>query len=173
MARDALLAGQIMVAETPEDGILGAGFYFGPGQVMLGSEKQREQGFNQLIRSVNEDARRWFTGYFLEEMLRGSVEGVYGPGVERDHYHIPYGGVLPNHKGKGVGKALIQHVEEKAKSEGLDVVLETFTPGNVAIYEKLGYKVEGIAYLEHPAVPESMKLWCFRKRLNTKARARL
>ncbi|KAL0579920.1 hypothetical protein V5O48_002091 [Marasmius crinis-equi] len=166
MVRATLVGGQLYVVEAPQAGIMGVGLYFGPGQDLFVNEEQKEQGFNQLMQRVNEDARRWFTEYFIEEMLHKIVDPVYGQGVQHGNYHLQLFGVSPDHQRKGVGKALLRHVEEKARSEGRDVVLETFTPGNVAIYEKMGYEVQGNTHPKHPAFPDDKKIWCLRKRLN-------
>ncbi|EEB97637.1 hypothetical protein MPER_03006, partial [Moniliophthora perniciosa FA553] len=45
-------------------------------------------------------------------------------GGQKAAYHIQLFGVLPQCQRKGYGKALLHHIEEKAKSEGADVVLE-------------------------------------------------
>ncbi|KAJ8082188.1 hypothetical protein PM082_008035 [Marasmius tenuissimus] len=164
--RATIAEGHPIVVRLPGSGIVGAGLFFGPGQDSLATEHQKDQGFNQLMRRVNEDARRWFTEYFLKEMLHKLVEPAHGPGVQHNNYHLQIFGVSPNHQGKGIGKALLQHVEAKAKSEGVDVVLETLSPENIAIYGKMGYEVQGDAYFNHPSFSEPKKITCLRKRLH-------
>ncbi|KAK1224643.1 mannosyl-oligosaccharide alpha-1,2-mannosidase [Marasmius sp. AFHP31] len=163
--RASIVGGQLYVFESPESGVVGAELAFGPGQVALGSEEQKEQGFNQLMDKVNEDVRRWFNGYFVDEMLHSMHEPVYGPGVQHDNYHIQLLGVLPEYQGKGIGKALLQHVEAKAKSENLDVVLETPEPEKVAFYQKMGYEIQGNGFVKHPTFPSPLKVYGLRKRL--------
>jgi N-acetylglutamate synthase-like GNAT family acetyltransferase len=54
--------------------------------------------------------------------------------------------VLPGHQRKGVGTALIESLEEKAREEGLSEMI-LFTDENaswaITFYEKLGYRREG------------------------------
>jgi len=61
---------------------------------------------------------------------------------ERDHLHLDAVAVLPEHSGKGVGKALIGFVEHTARQQGLKAV-ELYTneamTENLAMYPKLGY----------------------------------
>ncbi|KAG7095677.1 hypothetical protein E1B28_006393 [Marasmius oreades] len=182
LVRATIVGGQLHVVDSLA-GIVGATLCFGPGQRSLGSEEQKQQGFNQLMEKVNKDARRWFTEYFVglsnygvvastsfscvqvTIMLHDSVDRVHGPGVQDQNYHIQIFGVLPEYQGKGIGKTLLHHIEQKAKSENADVVLETIQPRNVSIYEKLGYEVQGTTEFSHLGIPEPLKCWILRKRL--------
>ncbi|KAK1216640.1 hypothetical protein PQX77_020760 [Marasmius sp. AFHP31] len=164
--RATIAEGHPVVARLPEFGIVGVGLFFGPGQASLVTEHQKDQGFNQLMQRVNEDTRKWFTEYFIKEMLHKLVEPAFGPGVQHDNYHLQIFGVSPNHQGKDIGKAILQQVEAKAKSEGVDVVLETLAPENVVRYGKMGYEVQGTAHFNHPSFSEPRKITCLRKRLH-------
>jgi ribosomal protein S18 acetylase RimI-like enzyme len=61
---------------------------------------------------------------------------------EGDHLHLDAVAVLPEHSGKGVGKALIGYVEQVARQGGFKAV-ELYTneamTENLAMYPKLGY----------------------------------
>lgn len=54
-------------------------------------------------------------------------------------YHISQLAVARQAKGTGACRALIQPVLDRAKEQGVDVVLETFTQDNVALYEHFGF----------------------------------
>ena len=43
------------------------------------------------------------------------VERSHGPGVKLGGYHLQVIGTLPEHQKKGVGRALIQYVENKVR----------------------------------------------------------
>lgn len=62
---------------------------------------------------------------------------------EGDHLHLDAVAVLPEHAGKGVGKALIGFVEQAARQAGLKAV-ELYTneamTENLSMYPKLGYE---------------------------------
>ncbi|HUN76910.1 MAG TPA: GNAT family N-acetyltransferase [Steroidobacteraceae bacterium] len=62
---------------------------------------------------------------------------------EGDHLHLDAVAVLPEHSGKGVGKALIGYVEQVARDEGFKAV-ELYTneamTENLVMYPKLGYQ---------------------------------
>jgi ribosomal protein S18 acetylase RimI-like enzyme len=62
---------------------------------------------------------------------------------EGDHLHLEAVAVMPEHSGRGVGKALIGFVEQVARREGLKAV-ELYTNEamieNLAMYPKMGYR---------------------------------
>ena len=60
--------------------------------------------------------------------------------VGRPHFYIWYLGVDPNAQGKGLGTALILHVQTLAKLEHKPIYLETHTIPNVTYYEHLGFR---------------------------------
>lgn len=49
--------------------------------------------------------------------------------------------VAEEHKGKGIGTALLKRGMEDLRSKGYKIGLETQNPANVGFYEKLGFKV--------------------------------
>ena len=46
-------------------------------------------------------------------------------------------------RGRGIGSALIRHGLERASAAGFPTTLETGSPGNVPIYEHMGFRVVG------------------------------
>jgi len=61
---------------------------------------------------------------------------------ERDHIHLENIAVVPTQAGKGIGKRLMEYVEQSARASGLNAVVlytnEAMTE-NLAMYPKLGY----------------------------------
>ena len=57
------------------------------------------------------------------------------------HYYIWYLGVSPAAQGKGLGTALIHHVQTLAKNENKPIYLETHKSTTVAYYQHLGFKL--------------------------------
>jgi ribosomal protein S18 acetylase RimI-like enzyme len=73
---------------------------------------------------------------------------AYGRLKERNcpawpHFYITAVGVRPDQQGRGLGRRLIQHIHRLSiahpASEG--VALDTQSPRNVPLYERLGYRV--------------------------------
>lgn len=69
---------------------------------------------------------------------------VYYP--EGDHMHLQSVAVMPEFGGRGIGKRLIEHVEDVARAAGLEAV-ELYTneamTENLALYPKFGYAEVG------------------------------
>ncbi len=63
-----------------------------------------------------------------------------------DHMHLENIAVLPERQGRGIGRALIAHVEAEARKLGLAAV-ELYTnekmTENLALYPRLGYRETG------------------------------
>lgn len=59
----------------------------------------------------------------------------------RPHYYICYLGVHPDAQGKGLGTALIHHVQTLANHEQKPIYLETHRPATVAYYQHLGFRL--------------------------------
>ena len=59
-----------------------------------------------------------------------------------DHLHLENVAVHPDYQGRGLGYRLIEHVEQKARQQGLDHV-ELYTNAkmteNLELYPRLGY----------------------------------
>jgi ribosomal protein S18 acetylase RimI-like enzyme len=62
---------------------------------------------------------------------------------ETEHVHLESVAVLTEQTGKGIGKALIAHVEETARHNGMRAV-ELYTNEtmieNISMYQRMGYK---------------------------------
>lgn len=66
--------------------------------------------------------------------------------VEADHLHVRRVAVLPELQGRGIGRALMEWAESEASGRGLRAVtlgVRLALPGNIAFYQRLGYKVTG------------------------------
>ncbi len=58
-----------------------------------------------------------------------------------DWMYLKMAGVHPDHQGKGLGGAVIRAGLARAAQRGVPSVLETATPSNVGLYQRLGYSV--------------------------------
>jgi ribosomal protein S18 acetylase RimI-like enzyme len=56
--------------------------------------------------------------------------------------------VHPSHQGKGVGRALVRHLEQALAAEGFEEIELHARDHAVAFYEKLGYAREGEPFIE-------------------------
>jgi GNAT superfamily N-acetyltransferase len=56
-------------------------------------------------------------------------------------WHLDSVAVEPGWQGRGIGSALIEFALEQMRQSGVALVLETGTPRNVPLYERLGFEV--------------------------------
>ena len=57
------------------------------------------------------------------------------------HWHLDSVAVEPGWQGHGIGSALVEFALEQMRQSGVALVLETGTPRNVPLYERLGFEV--------------------------------
>jgi N-acetylglutamate synthase-like GNAT family acetyltransferase len=60
---------------------------------------------------------------------------------------IRYMAVSEDYRGRGVGKLLLNYLEQKAKQKGAEMVILHSRESAVAFYKKCGYQMEGKSYL--------------------------
>ena len=80
-------------------------------------------------------------GRHLPRALR-TDEGITAhlPGGE-EWIYLKMAGVHPDHQGKGLGGAMIRAGLALGQARGVASVLETATPSNVGLYQRLGYEI--------------------------------
>lgn len=82
------------------------------------------------------------------EVLRLSLRALSianGRETYRDEYYLANMGVLPEFHGRGIGSALIEHAEQKAREAGLEkcsLIVDTENPNAKRLYERFGYQVD-------------------------------
>jgi ribosomal protein S18 acetylase RimI-like enzyme len=57
------------------------------------------------------------------------------------HWFLDHLAVAPEHRGEGLGRALVELGVGFARRDGVPAFLETARPGNVGYYERLGFRV--------------------------------
>jgi ribosomal protein S18 acetylase RimI-like enzyme len=62
---------------------------------------------------------------------------------EERHYHLQFIGVDPEHRGKGLGSALMQPMLDRCDREGCGAYLENTREANLAFYQRHGFEVTG------------------------------
>jgi GNAT superfamily N-acetyltransferase len=77
---------------------------------------------------------------------------------EEPQWFLDHIAVAESERGRGVGSALIRFGLEQAARDGVPATLETSRPGNVPIYEHLGFRT----YLEADAPDGGPHLWFMR-----------
>lgn len=70
------------------------------------------------------------------------------------HWYLQFVGCVPERHGRGLGGAVIRRQLAVCDATGVPAALETATPGNVPIYEALGFRVTGTY-----AIKRGPKFW--------------
>ena len=67
--------------------------------------------------------------------------------------HLHFAGVDPAFQGKGWGGTAIRAGQDRARAAGLPIFLETATPSNVGLYQRLGFTITGEYDVSGPRGP--------------------
>jgi len=91
------------------------------------------------------EAREWWEKWWddFSPEYNDFLAMSLGKGAIRRSWTLQCLGVAPEHQHKGVAKALISRVREKADAAGCAMCLEAEQPHNVGIYERLGFQIKG------------------------------
>ncbi|KAF8074749.1 hypothetical protein FPV67DRAFT_1665498 [Lyophyllum atratum] len=143
--------GEVHVASLgPEvNNIVGAAVWYGPGQVSMSTEEQREVGSKKFFAKCPEELKKWWREHFLPSIDRLADESL-GPGFKEAQWSLLLFGVVPNHQRRGIAKAMMRVAEDRAKADGVSIVLETTTELDLVIYQRLGLEVKGQVTLTCP-----------------------
>jgi GNAT superfamily N-acetyltransferase len=63
--------------------------------------------------------------------------------TDRPHYYLSLLGTHPDHRGSGLGMALLSQNLDRMDAEGVPAFLESSNPANNARYERLGFRQVG------------------------------
>jgi GNAT superfamily N-acetyltransferase len=93
----------------------------------------------EMLRALPALARAFGGGARRAGVLARSLEQHAPQG--RAYWYLQFAGVRPDRQGQGLGGAAIRAGLERTDAAGLPAYLEAAKPGNVAIYEGLGFRV--------------------------------
>lgn len=93
-------------------------------------------GMAEFLRSVLPLVATFGTALPRGLKVQGSIDAHRPKGR---FWYLHYVGVRPEHQGKGYGGRIIRAQTAAADAEGLACWLETATPENVPLYERLGF----------------------------------
>ncbi|KIM90552.1 hypothetical protein PILCRDRAFT_187461 [Piloderma croceum F 1598] len=143
----AVYGGEVHYAESSSGDVLGVAVWFGPGQMFLDSEGQRQAGWNQLMEKLDQKTQEWWT-YFID-VYNDLCEKAFGAGAKLAAYHLQMYGVMPERQRQGIGRELVKVVEDKARAIKVDLCLENLGSDEsvakmIELYKGLGFTPKGI-----------------------------
>lgn len=126
--------------------LAGVAVFDAPGDSVEDQEIQR-QWVRNLVRDIGSAAVGRLSEY--DEIAEALMP-------EGDYHYLGMLGVRSKSRGAGLGKRLVEATQRQAgeRQESAGVCLHTETPGNVPLYEHLGFEVVGEAELG------ALHTWC-------------
>jgi GNAT superfamily N-acetyltransferase len=82
------------------------------------------------------------------------LQGRFHP--EEPHWYLPWIGVRPEARGRGIGAALLAHGLDRADRHGMPAYLEATSRRNAALYARHGFEILGV--VESPGYPEILPM---------------
>jgi len=138
--------GEVYYAESSSGDVLGVAVWFGPNQIFLDTEGQRQAGWSQVMGRLDQKSQDWWT-YFVD-LYNHSAEKAFGGGAKLAAYHLQMVGVVPGQQRQGITRGLIEFVEEKARAINVDLCLENLGPEDLVmhmidLFGGMGFTVKG------------------------------
>lgn len=132
-----LEGGEVWAAE--EDGKVAAvAVWFGPGRAMFDTPEQKKNLLGPVFDQIEPDVKAWWGQYFLPKYAE-LTDGAFGPGVKLASWHLQTIGVLPEYRGKGI----LRHLIDAVKSKKETLCLEAISAANEKKYSHLGFQTQG------------------------------
>jgi ribosomal protein S18 acetylase RimI-like enzyme len=116
-----------------------------PDAGMLTEEEMAGLGYERGRERVG--AELWDRSRTSVLVMLESAEEVLQRAVPEPHWYLDAIAVEPERQGRGIGSALLDAVHARIDAEGVPIVLLTYQPKNLALYQRHGYDIvcEGIA----------------------------
>ncbi|EGO25591.1 hypothetical protein SERLADRAFT_437321 [Serpula lacrymans var. lacrymans S7.9] len=100
----ASIAGDIYAAEDINKTVVGAAVWFEPGRTLFDSDDQRASALLPMMTKFSPQLQKWWKEEARESAML-------------DSWHLQSIGVIPEHQGKSIAKALIQEVQAKVSHQ--------------------------------------------------------
>jgi GNAT superfamily N-acetyltransferase len=127
MERIALPYGEVWVATDELRAVIGAAIWSVPGAVVPAEVLRDVDGARAELEGVRSEASAAAEAY------------VAGSRPSTPHYYLGAVGTRRDHQRRGVGRALLAPVIDRAAAAGFDIVLETSAPENLDFSARLGF----------------------------------
>jgi len=149
LPRAGALAGEYYAATNGEGEIVGFTMWMPPGQDMFSTEEQRNLGFYDFMARLPEEGKEYFKTTYLAH-FPGFVSGILGPTGKVDSWWMHMCMVRSDYQRKGIAKALINLVREKAKKSGETLACGATDDSNVPVYKAIGFSHRGQIVIPSP-----------------------
>ena len=114
---------------------------------VFGSSLDRESGFREPHWRMRLRSSPWFV-VVDQGQDAGLVSAISEPGAEPDDRHVVALWVRPDHRGRNIGRALLDAIVHWARADGAMTVSMWLLEGNddaAALYRSLGFAPTGVS----------------------------
>ena len=112
-----------------------------------GPEQAARHFFDNIREDMTYEPRLWKLGYTSERSTKGALMGLVTPlKMWGDIGTLGYIGVVPEHRGKGYGAALLQQGAADLQAEGIQRIIADTDALNLPmqrVFEKADYELQG------------------------------
>ena len=91
--------------------------------------------------------------------LEAFDDAVHGMTPDEPHWYLGVLATDPAHRGRGLARAVLDPILERADREAIPTLLETGTAGNLPFYARFGF-----AELARTVLPDGPTVWVLRRR---------
>lgn len=94
--------------------------------------------FSSVVRYSPRFLRLYGLRFFTNLQVLTDLERLH---PTEPHYYLEFVGTDPDHRGRGLGRAMVEPVLERADREGVGAYLENSKEENLAFYARFGFEV--------------------------------
>jgi ribosomal protein S18 acetylase RimI-like enzyme len=131
-----LLFGQILGTAGQLDGVVAT---IGPGGGDFSEEQLARSGYGQGREAVGPTV--WDRSGAVVNDAFEPADAALHRAVSEPHWYLDVIAVDPAQQGRGIGGTLLRAVSARADADGMPVVLLTYQPANLPLYQVHGYAV--------------------------------
>ena len=111
-----------------------------------------EQGVPAELERSDEEQCRHFLAVIVDEEAGGEELGAIATArlrpLDERSSKLERMAVIPEWRGKGVGRVLLGHIESRAAESGIEELVLNAQVAALPFYERAGYRAEGEAFVE-------------------------
>jgi len=147
--RAGAFAGEYYTATNSDGELVGYALWMPPGKELFSTEEERKLGFTEFMTRLPEEGKEYFRTTYLAH-FPGFVNSILGPTGKLDSWWLHMAMVRSNYQRKGITRALINVIREKAAKSGDTLACSTTNDDNVPVYVALGFTHRGKKIMPSP-----------------------
>lgn len=149
MLRAGTLEGEYYIATDEAGTFAGYAMWMPPGRDLFGTDAQRALGLNEFMGGLSDPTKEYWKNTYMAR-FPGFVQEQLGPTGKTDAWWLHQAMVRRQFQRRGVAKALIEVVLEKARDNSETLGTTTTSDENIPVYTALGFKHKATTIIPSP-----------------------